>query len=339
MCVSRWQIAKAAQRASSSLFKSSEFYKTNFDIKQSIFSSETAPTKVKKRENRSLVYSLFSFWPLDDNQHYHQLLYSLETARRYGRDLPIKVFLSPIRALKNTRLNISTLFPDVQVIGFDNSINPGLYRSYSRMEYAGYLEHRWQNVMQTFTLFGFDRILYLDCDTYFKRDPKLLFDKYTDAACVWARKDVVPEISIPLGLDLGMNDGQFLLSRQIFDKLRHGFAKEHTALVNHIVETGKRVLDGKRRKHLNWLVAQYAVYKQLNAHGIAVREFSREDVAISNEPVSQHSRRRCNPRFIMHHYFMDGSPFYLPEANWCPWNVQLFSRQKRGACSGCGYKP
>lgn len=280
-----------------------------------------------------IVYSIFLREGLQ-TQAYLELLYSLKTLRERSL-MPVKVFISPANALLNCplELEIRTIV-NVEVLFFDNSVEPS-YPTYVSEGFAQLLDHRWRNALRAFELFPVDRILYLDSDTIFHRPIEQLFECYSERSCLWARLDVTPDISQPIGLEYGMNDGQFILSREVKDKLAPGFYERQRQEITTLLTRAKPLLSPEKHRHLHWLSAQYSVLKLLTELNVQVKEFSKSHVMISTEPTYAHRTVGCQPEHILHHYFSGNLQRYLPFEYWAEYNKQKYKRL--GFCS-CGHQ-
>lgn len=91
-----------------------------------------------------------------------------------------------------------------------------------RFEYSdyaladGYMA-KWYHLEKAFNL-GYSKILYLDCDVIFLKDPSYLFDKYSDDK-FWCLYEVSTPITERILGCAGMNSGHFLMNRTLFRKV------------------------------------------------------------------------------------------------------------------------
>ena len=249
---------------------------------------------------------------LEHNRVFMQALYSITTLRKHS-PLPIKVFVSPRSIVKSISDRLA-VFNDVEVIYFDNSTQ-NLDVNYQEGGFAQLLDHRWKNALRTFELFDVDKILYLDADTIFHGDPIALFLKYDNPNTLWARYDVTPHISKKLGIDYGMNDGQFIISREIYQLISPNFYPRQQEMIRDLLASAKSMLTYDEHKLLHWLSVQYVVYKMLLDKRIPVGDMKREDVSLSTEPIFSH-KAGCRPSCVLHHYFSGNMHLYVPREFW-----------------------
>lgn len=264
--------------------------------------------------NNAVVYSVFLREGLQ-TQAYLQLLYSVKTLRQHSQ-MPIKVFIAPRDALVNCSPHLDVRAnTNLEVSYFDNEV-ASQYPSYLALGYAQLLDHRWLSALRAFELFPFGRVLYLDGDTIFHQPVELLFELYKDETCLWARKDVTSHISIPLGINQGMNDGQFIISRSIYEKLHLNFYETLQGEIKVLLTRAAPLFDEHTHHHLHWLAVQYTVLKMLNDRGVLLAEFNKQDVMLSTEPTFSHQAQGCVPKHILHHYFSGNLNRYLPREYW-----------------------
>lgn len=288
-------------------------------------------------EKRGIIYTFAAPNDLNYCQHYHQILYSIATVRRFS-DMPIKVFICPRGAIQRASMRADRMFKGVEVVEFDNDLD-ALYPTYVREGYAEKLDHRWINVMRAFELWDFDRVLFLDGDTFFSRSPHELFDYYKNPQCLWARLDVTSDLMKRIGLPDGINDGQFILSRVIYDQVKGDFRARHRENVYNLLRRSENLLDPANHKHLHWLSSQYAALQTLEEYAIHTGYFNKEDVSLSTEPTFKHGHGDCAITSVIHHYFFGNTPRYLPRFYWSAERRDEFERSLEGMtlCPKCGH--
>jgi hypothetical protein len=103
----------------------------------------------------------------------------------------------------------------------------------------------------------------------------------------------------------GMNDGQFLLTKQLanVDMLAH-----MKFYVNHILSRHKEKLTEQEYKDLCWVSTQYAIWDYFQNHNNPVRYFEEDEVMIHVEPL-----HRDTTKLILHHYYNGNTEKFLPE--------------------------
>lgn len=272
-------------------------------------------------EGRSVVYSLHL---RHEKTHeilcYKQLQYSLETLRCLNGNISVKVFLSSPNDMGPIPVPELEAW-GAEVIRFYNPDSaPGFKVPFSEGGFHQLLDHRWKNVLYAVKC-GIDCALFVDSDTIFRKDPDRLFDTYSDRSVLWAREDTANHITAKLGvIDKGMNDGQFLLSKEVCARLEPNFADDHKRVVNYLLELGSKRLEHGDYVHLNWLVVQYAVMFMLRERGIPFKSFAQQDALLSTE--AKYFPPDCG---FIHHYFSGMSPVYLPKRFWPPHKEEAYT--------------
>jgi hypothetical protein len=155
----------------------------------------------------AIIYSFhFESGSPKESAHYGQLLYSVETLRKYNKTIPVKVFLSPPGAYAT----VSTKLKDVDIIEFEASAHePMDNHVMSRRR-----KHRWPNIYSLLESGGYDNVLYLDQDTVWQDDPQSIFDKYGGTDIIFSKSDHWTEFTDHLPLTTKpMNEGISLFSK------------------------------------------------------------------------------------------------------------------------------
>ncbi len=259
-------------------------------------------------EKRGIVYSYYRRYgqSLDTSFHYDEMRYSIDTLRYKNGDVPVYVYMSPEGAFDNVTHDVRKKH-NVHVRYFDNTLkNPHLWKDeqFLSVGFWDLLFHRWNNAINCVLENDLDCVLFIDSDTVFHKDVNVLFNTYNDRSVVWAK----PDNSIPL-LDLfkiggAMNDGQFLLSKEVARQLVNNFEEEQSKFVNYLLSyPDERDLPNK-----HWTSIQFASYMLCQSKGIPVKYFAEDQVMISSEPDT-----RSIENLILHHYFSGHRFKYLPK--------------------------
>lgn len=290
-------------------------------------------------EKRAIIYSCASPDPLNFNQHWQQIPYSIETIRQHS-DIPIKVYVSR-GLIQNSNLKPHEMFSNVELVEFDDCLE-ALYPSYGTWQFAGKLDHKWKNAINMFERFDLDRVLFVDGDTFFNRSPHELFDLYDDPTVIWTREEnsnyITEQIKHIVHISRFVNDGQFILPRSIARRVQHGFAKRQQKYIWDILTATEQLLSKDDHHLLHWLSSQYSITKVLDYYGIGVRFFNPRHTSLSNELMHMHQSGNCPGRTsILHHYFFGNTPRYLPQRYWCEnWRPRFdLEVGNRSICS-CG---
>lgn len=286
-----------------------------------------------------IVYSLYLREGFQ-TQAWLELLYSLKTLRQVST-LPVIVYIAS-GEIDNEKVNEElSKFTAVEIRYFINDVRSKYGSTYISEGFGQLLDHRWKNALDVFDIENNPareapaRILYLDADTIFHSDPRELFKRYTDPNVLYARLDLTPDISQPIGLEYGMNDGQFILSREVAEKLLPNFYENQQEEIYQLLTRTKTILSAEKHRHLHWLSVQYTVLKMLQDRGVPVKEFDKRYVKLSTEPSHIHQPQGCTPRFILHHYFSGNLHRYLPKEYWNEHNKQKYTAVNLTYCS-CG---
>jgi hypothetical protein len=269
-------------------------------------------------EKRAIVYS----YNKRDNRslgiHYDELRYSIDTLRTYNKDIPIHVYLSPSGILDETaELDISKLYDNINVHYFDGTNkNPEQWHpDFIAGEFWHCLYHRWRNAIDCLLDENIDCILFLDSDTVFYDDVELLFDRYHDRSIIYAKPDVYESNMIRKLIDLfniypGMNDGQFLLSKNIANKLSENLDIDQQRIIKYLLDYP----DSENLPNKKWTSIQYSMYLLLKEKNITLSYFNDSDVTLGKEKFQlRKSQLKQYNNLILHHYFTSNREGNLPE--------------------------
>jgi hypothetical protein len=232
---------------------------------------------------------------------YKQLRYSIKTLRNFNKDIPVYVYISP------SNIDTSDLGFDntVTIVKFDSVDYGGWPEDWVSLGYFEFLEHRWKNAIESIHSYGLENILYLDTDTVFHGDPKILFKKYGSTNHLWAKPDNSNDLMAKVEVWPGMNDGQFILSKELADKdiLRH-----MKFYVNHILSRHKEKLTEQEYLNLSWVSTQYSVWDYFQNHNNPVKHFDENEVMLHIEPG-----HKDTSKLILHHYYSGNTSKFVPK--------------------------
>lgn len=251
--------------------------------------------------NNALVYS---FHVREDsilkNRCYRQLLYSIHTLRKFNKNIPVYIYIAPLGISKNLNFDNNT-----KVIEFENTDEPGWPDSWTKLGYQQFLKHRWQNAIRTINDNNIDNILYLDTDTIFYDNVDRLFEKYGNTNYLWAKPDNTDDLMKKIEVYPGMNDGQFLLNKNIasFKILDH-----IKFYVNHTLSFNKDRLSNDEHLSLHWLAVQYAVFDYFANNNNNVKYFDEQEVMLHLEPTYKDTSR-----LVLQHYYNGNFEKCVPE--------------------------
>jgi lipopolysaccharide biosynthesis glycosyltransferase len=256
--------------------------------------------------NNAIVYS-FHIREQDQKRNgcYRQLCYSLETLRKYNKDIPVKVFIS-----SKDKLTLTSFDKNTQFINFQNNYPKDFPKEWIETGHAEWLYHRWINAFRSFKLFNFNNILYLDTDTIFHNDPEKLFTLYGDTDSLWAMPDTEIELMDKIGIGSGMNDGQVLISSKVYSSNKE-IIKYMKKYICDIIENTKSFLTAEEHFHLYWLCTQYAIASYFKNINNPVQYFDNKFVIIGSMDYAVDKNE-----LVLHHYFSGNTDRCLPERFW-----------------------
>ena len=249
--------------------------------------------------NNAIVYSFHvGLGTVKELLCYKQLRYSIDTLRKFNKHIPVHVYISP-SSIDTSDLNLG---PNVNIVKFDIQYDEGWPEDWLWMEF---LKHRWENAIKAVQHHRLDNVLYLDTDTIFYNDPEILFDKYGSTNHMWAKPDNSDDLMKKVEVWPGMNDGQFIMSKEITstDILSH-----MKFYVNHILSKHKETLTDVEFNDLSWVCTQYAVWDYFEHQKNPVRNFDELEVMVSNEPEFKDTSK-----LILHHYYSGNTRKFVPE--------------------------
>ena len=154
--------------------------------------------------------------------------------------------------------------------------------------------------------FNFDRILCVDNDTFFTKNPEHLFYDYPDVNKFYGIKYQYDTICEKIGLiDACLNTGQFLVSKKILNTLNKNFLenllKEY---IDTLIITNKT--EPERADHMIWLGEEYAITKILQNNDVLIEEFSDDHVKIST----------IGNEATLYHYYSSNTKLAVPQDYW-----------------------
>ena len=236
---------------------------------------------------------------IKDLHCYQQLRYSIDTLRKYNQDIPVYVYIA------GADLSNLTFDKNVHVVKFDVGDDGGWPEDWVKLGYLEFLKHRWENAIRSIHDYNLDNVLYLDTDTVFHNDPKILFDKYGSTKFLWAKPDNSTEIMNIVEVWPGMNDGQFILSKELANKDILSHMKFY---VNHTLSKHRDNLTEKQYRNLCWISTQYAVWDYFQNNNNPVQYFSEDEVMLHVEPEHKNI-----DNLVLHHYYSGNTIKFVPK--------------------------
>jgi len=238
---------------------------------------------------------------LKDLACYKQIRYSIDTLRKFNKDIPVYVYISP----SNIDTSNLGLGDNVTIVKFDVHNDGGWPEDWVKEGYLEFLKHRWQNAIDSIHSYKLDNILYLDTDTVFYSNPNILFEKHGSTKHLWAKPDNSNDLMTKVEVWPGMNDGQFILSK---DLASNDIMKHMKFYVNHILSRHKEKLTEQEYGNLFWVCTQYAVWDYFQNLNNPVKYFDEDEVMLHTEP---HHKDTTN--LILNHYYSGNTLLFLPK--------------------------
>ena len=240
---------------------------------------------------------------LEDLICYKQLRYSIKTLRDFNKDIPVYIHISPT-SLKIDKCNLG-FDSNVNVIKFDVEDDGEWPIDWSEGVFLKCLKHRWENAIKSIHTYNLDNILYLDTDTVFHADPEILFKKYGSTKYLWAKPDNSYGLMSRINVKDGINDGQFILSKEIANKDILTHMKYY---VNFILSKYKKYFNDKDYATLSWVCTQYSVSDYFQNNNNPAKYFDENEVMLHHEP-----NQKDITNLVLHHYYSSNSKEFLPE--------------------------
>ena len=257
--------------------------------------------------NYCIVYSIYSDkTDIDNLLQWRELLFSLKTLRSINKEVSVKVYVSP-----PDRINNITMFPDMnnlEIIPIQN-----LNNNYSILgkKVSMWLEMKYNAAFHALSTFPYDKVLMIDPDTIYYKDPSGLFEKYQDDV-FYSAPDNNQELFDYLQTNKEyMNDGVVIIPRWSLEiKNELLFARDN--FTNNLVNRYKNTLgdeDTFWRNSIGWASPQYGIYDYLLNIDRPVKYFDSKDVANLSD---------WNPGLppTILHYWHVGYQDHLPKEYW-----------------------
>jgi hypothetical protein len=216
---------------------------------------------------------------LANNYNFEQFKTSLFTLRKFNIEIPVKLYVSAPEAediYLIDQFNDKNLEVILFNLQFDSRLTGNVYTRWTA--------HKWPNTLDALKRFNLDNVLYIDTDTFFQKDPEFLFIKYGNTTHVWGKSDVEKIWPERFELnDLGMNDGQQLLSRHTLAFLED-LIIARDELVYKMQEKHKDADDEKLYVAIQYIYGQYAVSEFLKSINNPLKHFEDSDVLVMIDP-------------------------------------------------------
>lgn len=231
-----------------------------------------------------------------------QLYNSLKTLRDYNKDIPVIVVIEQdtniiplynegFSYIINGKFNLIKDFDDVEFVFMKNNYK------YSSL-------FKWCAIREVFNTTNHNKILYLNNNTFFTTDPLPFFEEF-DKKYLWGITDTTitgNDCFHTFGFR-GMNSGQFLISRRVFNKLYKDFIR----VIEKRMTSYPTVTPGWEK-----VSAEYCTHKVFEKYKVEFSEFPKGLISLGNESVIiDHTQNPCKILNPIVHYPSDSSYLWL----------------------------
>lgn len=231
----------------------------------------------------AIVYSLHSnLLKIDSLLQWREMRYSIDTLRKFNKDIPIKIYISPIGVADSATIPLN--LHNAEIVEFNA---PG-YDKLLDQNLARFVSHKWISTFHALETYEYDNVLYVDGDTIWYDDPEKLFSKYGNTDYIYTKRDNF-DLFIDFMKNNGeivaepMNDGVNLVSKKVL-KYKDYILNERFSRVYQWQEKYKDLKDEEITIHgIQWASCQYAISEAMNDIDMPVRFFDTPDVFIASE--------------------------------------------------------
>lgn len=224
-----------------------------------------------------IVYSIHSEDKnINDLLQWREFLYSINTLRKFNKDVPVKLYVSP-----PDRVWDISRFPDTMenltIIPVSNPVSNNVLGD----EVAKRLDMKFHAAFDALENSDYDRVLMIDPDTIYFDNPDLIFNKYT-ADYMYATTDYSPDFFNLIKTNkLYMNDGIVIVPRWTLNMKDELLSARDKWVVDKAEELKDILTDEDHiwRNSLGWSASQYGIYDFLQETSKPVMYFDPRDVA------------------------------------------------------------
>lgn len=257
--------------------------------------------------NYCIVYSIHSDkQDIDNLLQWRELLFSLKTLRSVNKEVNVKVYVSP-----PDRINNITMFPDMKNLEIIPIKNPNNNYSILGKEVAMWLEMKYSAAFHTLDTSSYDKVLMIDPDTIYYKDPNTLVEKYQEDV-FYSAPDDNQELFNYLETDKRyMNDGVVIVPRWSLG-IKDELLLARYSFTNDILNKHKDAFSDEDifwRNSIGWASPQYGIYEYLLNANRPVKYFDSRDVANLADWNSE------LPPTILHYWHI-GYQDHLPKEYW-----------------------
>jgi hypothetical protein len=253
-----------------------------------------------------ILYSVYLPNLSDENHHNQQIFSQLYTSLKtlYNTGYSGNVFLcydSDVDISKFVYKKKYNLLQDFNKLIYVNFKYNNFLKTTTKAAF-----HKWNAVKYFNDNFSFDKILCVDNDTIFTKNPSYFFEKYFDSNLFYGIKYEYDSICEKIGLiESCINTGQFLISKNILNHLNKNFLQNLLKEYIEVLITTNKT-EPERADHMIWLGEEYAITKLLQNNDITIQEFSDTDVRIST----------IGNDATLYHYYSSNTKIAVPQEYW-----------------------
>jgi len=231
------------------------------------------------------------------------LLHSLRSIRKHS-DIDIVVYTDPIDLLLEDE-HLREI-AGIQLMEFDSSKfkvegDPWLW------EWSEVVLHKWPNCVDLLLNHRYDRVFFSDPDVHFYQDPNRIFDAYTDPSKVYIKRE-------DWGAVKGFNDGTFILSREVAEKLVDYMTLYPPIREKMIADYREsKKFDPAKLKQFRWVTYQHATRYMFDELGIEVEWLDKRYVRkMDDEPGENWVDEFVTDDLVAVHYYRHHARRFVP---------------------------
>ena len=213
-----------------------------------------------------------------NQESFSQLYYSLKTLYETGYDKGVFLYYDADVDVNDfvykEKYNLTRDFKNLICVKFK-------YKEWDKTETAF---HKWHALMAFSKNFAFNRVLCIDNDTVFNKNPEHLFTHYSDPNVFYGVRYKWLDLD-PVQKQIGMkgpslNTGQYIISRQIINSLGVDFLND-LLREYYKFQLLTSQYQPENKNSIKWLGEEQAATKVLENKNILIEQLSDEHVTIS----------------------------------------------------------
>lgn len=267
-----------------------------------------------------ILYTAYLPNLIDENSHnqqiFSQLYYSLKSLKDVGYSGKVIVYYDS----------------NVSFCNFDYLLNYNIFKDFDfvifvKFKYDTFLKsttkgafHKWQCLKLFNRTFDYFRVLCVDNDVVFNKNPEKLFNLYANENIFYGKqygfteKEITNNViyqnfslSIP-----HVNTGQCIVSKKIVDKLDQNnlFIQNLVKQYFHVLSITDKYKQDESH-HMLWVGEEYAITKLLNLNLINIEQFKDIDCTFG----------KIDKNAILNHYYSCNTKNIIPEIYWSKYTI------------------